>query len=610
MWRRWKREGCERAKEEHRRLHKDIKYKVRKAKKASFDKCRRQRRVDQSAAVKRIAPAEFTDFVASQHGKRVGERILQCRTFEVADDWRAEIEAAVRRGTRRKATGNDELFVEALQVRPELAEEWLWRLWRRCGQIGAIPRAWTESVLCPLLKKQPANVPGNWRAVALLSHARKVIEKVLDLRLRAEYKFHPAQCGFRGFRSVETAILRVTRAVMNGCRFLCVLDLRQAYASVPRGDLVNRIEGLVDTNVAKMIECMLYRTVVTTVRDQAKMWRAMERGVPEGSPLSPSLFNFFIDPVASLIDEEVAGGWSNPLNLFADDIILMAPSAPSMQRLLNVCQDFAAANGLQWGLNKCHAIAAPGATQAELFLDGEALSYVRSAEYLGVDIDGQGVTDAATLERLCKASARIEQLKASGIRRPRVSMERLQRVYGALIRPMWTYAVHLAPFSHQLERAAADFLDKVTAWVYPKLPAHSRKRARRLLAIEDADVRRSMQMQGMVGRMQTAHQEALEEGDPAEIGATAEDAQSAMRALEDETILAQPSEAQRIRWKAVEDSRNRIRKVADSDGLELHPLWQLPTTRHATCAANWCFGRFPKNREAARLYLGGRPTTS
>lgn len=227
-----------------------------------------------------------------------------------------------------------------------------------------------------------------------------------------------------------------------------------------------------------------------------------------------------------------------------------------------------------------------------------------SAEYLGVDIDGQGATDAATLERLCKANAPIEQLKASGIRRPRVSMERLQRIYGALIRPMWTYAVHWAPFLHQLERAAAEFLDKVIGWLYPRLPKHSRKRARRLLAIEDADIRRSMQMWSMVSRMQAAHQEALESGHQAEIVATGEDVQTVAGVAEDDALLEHPREEQIARWQAVEESRNRTRKVAESEGLELHPLWHLPTVRHATCAANWCFGRFPKDREATRLYLG------
>lgn len=71
-----------------------------------------------------------------------------------------------------------------------------------------MPSAWSKSKLCPLLKKEPADRPQNWRAVALLSHCRKIIEKSIDARLRRVYRFDEAQCGFRGRRSVETAIIR------------------------------------------------------------------------------------------------------------------------------------------------------------------------------------------------------------------------------------------------------------------------------------------------------------------------------------------------------------------------------------------------------------------
>lgn len=386
------------------------------------------------------------------------------------------------------------------------------------------PRDWCDSKLCPLLKKEPADLPNNWRAVALLSHARKIIEKVIDGRIRKQVKFHEAQCGFRGFRSVETAILRVVRAVTNGCKYICVLDLKQAYASVPRGDLLQRIEQRVDANLAKMIESMVYKTMVSTVGDEDNLVREMERGVPEGSPLSPALFNLFIDLLASEIETAVDGAFENALNLFADDIILMSPTATWMQRLLSICEAFAEESGLKWGLNKCHALRAAGAPNVTLLLDGSTLSYASSAEYLGVDLDAQGVTDAATLERICRAGARLRQLKAAGVSRPRLGGAQLRRVYGALVRPVWRYAIHLAPFSDRIERQAADLMHQVVDWIFPKLPKHSKRRAKRLLALEDADVRRFLQILSMRGRMENAHLMAQATGNAQEVMATSQDA--------------------------------------------------------------------------------------
>lgn len=47
-------------------------------------------------------------------------------------------------------------------------------------------------------------------------------------------------------------------------------------------------------------------------------------------------------------------------NLFADDIVLLAPTAPEMQTLLDVTGDWAERNVHDWDLCKCHALVAEG----------------------------------------------------------------------------------------------------------------------------------------------------------------------------------------------------------------------------------------------------------
>lgn len=222
-------------------------------------------------------------------------------------------------------------------------------------------------MLCPILKKEPASQPQNWRAIALLSQARKMIEKIIDVRIRACYQFHRSQCGFRQHRSVETAILRLMRAIEHGCQYVCVLDLRQAYASVPRGQLMERVEEVLPPDLASMIETLLAETQVLTIGDADGNWTEICRGVPEGSPMSPALFNLFIDPLATEI-ENTAIEWEHAMNLFADDVIVMAPSAEKMQALLDACGSWASQHGLQWGIRKCHALAAQGQPKPDLLL--------------------------------------------------------------------------------------------------------------------------------------------------------------------------------------------------------------------------------------------------
>lgn len=151
--------------------------------------------------------------------------------------------------------------------------------------------------------------------------------------------------------------------------------------------------------------------------------------------------------------------------------------------------------------------------------------YAEKTEYLGVTLSVEGVSDEKTIEWLCVAEARIRQLKKAGMHKPRLGSNRIRRVYRALVQPTWTYALHVTPFSDEVERRALAFIESATLWAFPKLPRASRVRARHILALPDADVVRWQQQLALASRLQTIAEKALEEG--AEDSSTLEqDAQS------------------------------------------------------------------------------------
>ncbi len=71
-----------------------------------------------------------------------------------------------------------------------------------------------------------------------LSHSRKVIEKVLDNAVRAEYDFDPAQLGSRRHQGSEIAILRAMPPATLQDDYTAILDLKQARQSVPKDKLL------------------------------------------------------------------------------------------------------------------------------------------------------------------------------------------------------------------------------------------------------------------------------------------------------------------------------------------------------------------------------------
>ena len=72
------------------------------------------------------------------------------------------------------------------------------------GRTGLLP---TQCTIVTLYKKGDATKPSNHRPIALLSHPKKVFEKILDNEIRLEYKIHPAQLGFQCHQGTSIAIL-------------------------------------------------------------------------------------------------------------------------------------------------------------------------------------------------------------------------------------------------------------------------------------------------------------------------------------------------------------------------------------------------------------------
>lgn len=124
---------------------------------------------------------------------------------------------------------------------------------------------------------------------------------------------------------------------------------------------------------------MLVTNVVHTVSNEERTIRPLRRGVPEGSPLSRTIFNVCIDILAREITRVARGVWATPLNLFADDVVLTVPSHIMVQQSLEACCRWAADNGFVWGLSKCDLIAADDAAKPPPTLASEVMGYTNNS---------------------------------------------------------------------------------------------------------------------------------------------------------------------------------------------------------------------------------------
>ena len=79
-------------------------------------------------------------------------------------------------------------------------------------------------------------------------------------------------------------------------------------------------------------------------------------GIKQGGILSPKLFNMYVDVLSQQLNKVMVGCCMNGKVInhlyYADDLVLLSPSAHGMQKLLNECEKYASQYGMKFNENK------------------------------------------------------------------------------------------------------------------------------------------------------------------------------------------------------------------------------------------------------------------
>ena len=94
-----------------------------------------------------------------------------------------EVKWALESITTNKARGGDGIPVELFQILKDDAVKVLHSICQQIWKTQKWPRNWKRSVFIPIPKKGDAKECSNYRTIALISHASKVMLKILQARL-------------------------------------------------------------------------------------------------------------------------------------------------------------------------------------------------------------------------------------------------------------------------------------------------------------------------------------------------------------------------------------------------------------------------------------------
>lgn len=175
------------------------------------------------------------------------------------------------------------------------------------------------------------------------------------------------------------------------------------------------------------------RTAQVSIQGTTSPEEPMELGTPQGSILSPLLFNVVMDKIAQ---------WPFPTGtqiiIYADDILLQCPSTFTLQSALNELQNLCVNLGLEINADKTK-FQAKGNLNASLKLNNTEIERVSTCKYLGVNIGfrKKGTTIKHIRE---KCLAYLSPLRMLANKTYGVGVSNLLMFYKSVIRSIIDYA--------------------------------------------------------------------------------------------------------------------------------------------------------------------------
>ena len=157
-------------------------------------------------------------------------------THSESDILECEVKQALENITTNKASRGDGIPAELFQITKDDAVTVQHSLCQQIWKTQQWPQDWKRSVFIPTPKKGNAKECSNYHTIALISHASKVMLKILQARLQqyVNRKLPDVQAGFRKGRGTRDQIANIRWIIEKAKEFqkniyFCFIDYAKAF---------------------------------------------------------------------------------------------------------------------------------------------------------------------------------------------------------------------------------------------------------------------------------------------------------------------------------------------------------------------------------------------
>jgi endonuclease/exonuclease/phosphatase family metal-dependent hydrolase len=261
-----------------------------------------------------------------------------------------EVAKAIQKLKNYKAAGHDRVPAELLKRGGSSMLNMLTDLFNMVWDNELVPKGWRQGNVTSIFKAGDRTDCNNYRPITVLPVIDKLFASVLTKRLDAAVALHDHQFAFRANRSTTDPLYIMDNiskqrkhAGLRTHKFF--LDMRKAYDRVWHAGLFCKLHKKGVTGKLWRIIHRLYDCSASTpiIDGQTTEPYAILQGVAQGCPMSPVLFDIFIDDLLDELHAMRADGVAITTALdrlvsvsFADDLTASAATRAGLQRIINV----------------------------------------------------------------------------------------------------------------------------------------------------------------------------------------------------------------------------------------------------------------------------------